>query len=337
MTRYLLRRVLLIFPMLLGVALVSFLLAHVIPADPVTANLGDLAVSNPEIVAAFRHRWGLDRSLLEQFLIYLWNLLHGDLGVSITTAQPVGVDILQHLPATIELAVSATLLSIGVGIPLGVASALRRGGAVDQLSRIISLIGVSAPLFWVGLVAILVFYARLGWAPTPGRLSASLSPPPVITRFLIPDAILAGRPDLALDALAHLILPAIILSLYGTGIIARMMRAGMLEALREDYIRTARSKGLMPTTVTWRHAFRNALIPVVTVIGLTFGGLLSGTVVMENVFAWPGLGAYAFRSAVSLDYPAIIGVGLVVAATYILVNLLVDVLYGVIDPRVRIR
>lgn len=337
MARFIARRLFLLIPMLIGVTLVSFLLAHVIPADPITANLGDLAISDPEIVAAYRHRWGLDRSLPEQFLVYLANLLRGDMGMSISTSQPVSVDILQHLPATIELAVAATAFGIAFGIPLGVASALRRGGTIDQITRVISLIGVSAPMFWLGLVAILVFYARLGWAPAPGRMSAALTAPQVITGFVLPDALMAGRLDAAADALGHLLLPALILSLYGTGLIARMMRSGMLESLREDYIRSARAKGLQERTVIWRHAFRNALIPVVTIIGLTFGGLLSGTVVMENVFAWPGLGAYAFRSAVSLDYPAIMGVGLVVAVTYIVVNLIVDVLYAVIDPRIRIR
>jgi peptide/nickel transport system permease protein len=337
MIRYIVRRLLLLVPMLLGVTTVSFVLAHVVPTDPVVANLGDQALANPEIVAAFRHRWGLDKSLPEQYVIYVWNLAHGDLGTSISTAQPVALDIEQHLPATIELAVAATLLSIAIGVPLGITSALKNGGPVDQLSRVVSLVGVSVPLFWLGLVSILVFYARLGWAPTPGRLSAATPPPRSVTGFVLPDALLAGRVDAVVDALGHLVLPALILSLYGTGLIARMMRSGMLEALREDYIRTAHAKGLPTHTVTWRHAFRNALIPVVTVIGLTFGGLLSGTVVMENVFAWPGLGAYAFRSAVSLDYPAIMGVGIVVALTYILVNLVVDVLYAVIDPRIRVR
>jgi peptide/nickel transport system permease protein len=337
MVLYIARRLFLLIPMLIGVALISFLLSHVIPADPITANLGDLAISDPDIVAAYRHRWGLDRSPPEQFLVYLANLVHGDMGTSISTGQPVTLDLVQHLPATIELALLATAFGIAFGIPLGVASALRRGRGVDQVVRVVSLIGVSAPLFWLGLVAILVFYARLGWAPAPGRLSAVLPMPPMVTGFIVPDALLAGRPDEALDALSHLLLPALVLSLYSTGLIARMMRASMLEALREDYVRTAQGKGLRPRDVTWRHAFPNALIPVITIIGLTFGGLLSGTVVMENVFAWPGLGAYAFRSAVSLDYPAIMGVGMLVAMTYILVNLVVDVLYAMVDPRIRLR
>lgn len=337
MARYILRRLLLLIPMLIGVALVSFLLSHVIPADPITANLGDLAISDPDIVAAYRHRWGLDRSLPEQFLLYVVNLLHGDMGTSISTGQPVTVDLAQHLPATIELALMATIFGIALGIPLGVVSALRRGRMIDHLVRVVSLVGVSTPLFWLGLVAILVFYARLGWAPAPGRLSAALPMPPAVTGFIVPDALIAGRLDEAVDAVGHLMLPALVLSLYSTGLIARMMRAGMLESLREDYIRTARGKGLPPRFVTWRHAFPNALIPVITIIGITFGGLLSGTVVMENVFAWPGLGAYAFRSAVSLDYPAIMGVGIVVALTYILVNLVVDVLYAIVDPRIRLR
>lgn len=337
MSRFVLRRLFLLIPMLLGVTVVTFLLAHVIPSDPVIANLGDLAISDPNIVEAFKHRWGLDRSLPEQYFVYLWNLLHGDLGISITTARPVWTDIVDHLPATVELAVTATVLSVFFGIPLGVVSALRRDRLVDQFTRLLSLIGVSIPLFWLGLVSILIFYARLGWAPTPGRVSPSVALPPLVTGFVVPDAVIGGHPEIAIDALEHLALPALILSLYGMGVIVRMMRAGMLETLREDYVRTARAKGLSARVVTWRHAFPNALIPVITVIGITFGGLLSGTVVMENVFAWPGLGAYAFRSAVSLDYPAIMGVGLVVAVTYILVNLLVDIAYAAVDPRIRMR
>lgn len=321
--------------MLVGMTLISFTLSQAVPADPITANLGEQAASNPEVVAAFRHRWGLDRPLPEQYGIYLWNVLHGDLGRSITTKQPVVQDLRRHLPATIELAVAAMAISIVVGIPLGVIAAARRDGFVDQIARVVSLIGVSMPIFWLGLVAIVVFYSWAGWAP-PGRLSARLEPPPFVTGFVLIDALVAGRSDVVKDSLKHLILPALVLSSYSLGVITRVMRAGMLEVLGEDYVRTARAKGVDERAVMIRHAARNSLIPTLTVIGLSFGGLLSGAVVTESVFSWPGLGLYAFRSATSLDFPAIMGVGIVVATVYVLVNLAVDLAYGLLDPRIRV-
>ena len=288
--RFVVRRLLLIPPMLVGITLLSFLLSHAVPADPVTANLGEQAAANPEIVAAFKHHWGLDRPLPEQYGIYLWRVIHGDFGVSISTRQAVAVDLRQHLPPTIEL----------------------------------------------GLVMILVFYAKLGWAPPPGRLSARIAAPPFMTGFVVLDGLLSGRLDAVADALKHLILPALVLSSYSLGIITRMMRGSMLEVLDEDYVRTARAKGLPRWDVLVRHAARNALIAVLTVVGLSFGGLLSGAVVTETVFAWPGLGSYAFQSSTSLDIPAIMGVGIIIASIYIVVNLLVDVAYAAIDPRIRI-
>ena len=334
--RYVLRRLLLLAPMFVGITLLSFVLSHAVPADPVTANLGEQAAADPRVVAAFRHRWGLDRPLPEQYGIYLWNLLHGDMGISISTHQPVILDLRQHLPATIELAAAAMAVSLLIGVPAGILSSVSRDTVVDQLTRIGSLVGVSTPVFWLGLVAILIFYAILGWAPPPGRLSMQVPPPPFVTGFVVIDGLLAGRTDAAGDAVRHLALPALVLSAYSVGVITRMMRGSMLEVLGEDYVRTARAKGLTGLRVVVRHAARNGLIPVVTVIGLSFGGLLSGAVVTETVFAWPGLGTYAFQSATSLDFPAIMGVGIVVATVYICVNLLVDVAYALIDPRIRV-
>jgi peptide/nickel transport system permease protein len=322
--------------MLVGMTLISFVLSQAVPADPVTANLGEQAAANPEVVAAFRARWGLDRPPHEQYAVYLWNVLHGDLGTSITTKQPVVADLRRHLPATIELAVAAMFIGVVVGIPLGVLAAAKRDRPVDQIARLISLVGTSMPIFWLGLVAIVIFYAQLGWAPPPGRLSARLEPPPFVTGFVLLDSLLAGRTDAALDGLKHLALPAIVLSTYSLGVITRVMRGGMLEVLGEDYVRTARAKGASERTVMIQHAARNSLIPTLTVIGLSFGGLLSGAVVTESVFSWPGLGLYAFKSATSLDFPAIMGVGIVVATVYVLVNLVVDVLYGLLDPRIRV-
>lgn len=330
------RRLLLLGPMLLGITILSFVLSHAVPADPVTANLGEQAAADPQVVAAFRHEWGLDRPLVEQYAVYVWQLLHGNLGVSISTRQPVWLDLQQRVPATVELAVVAMALSILVGIPLGILSAVRRDSLVDQLTRVGSLVGVSLPIFWLGLVALVVFYARLGWAPAPGRLSATLSAPPLVTGFLLIDALLAGRGDVALDSLHHLVLPAAVLSTYNLGVLARLMRGSTLDVLAEDYVRTARAKGLDERRVTLRHAARNALIPVVTVIGLGFGRLLSGAVIIETVFAWPGLGLYAFRSATSLDFPAIMGVGIVIATIYLIANLAVDLAYASIDPRIQV-
>jgi peptide/nickel transport system permease protein len=333
---YILRRVLLLAPMFVGITLLSFVLSHAVPADPVTANLGEQAAGDPQVVAVFRHRWGLDRPLPEQYGIYLWNLLHGDMGVSISTRQPVLTDLRQSLPATVELATVAMMIGVAISIPLGILSAVKRDTVFDQVARVGALVGVSIPVFWLALVGILVFYARLGWAPSPGRLSMQIAPPPFATGFVIIDALLAGRADAAVDALRHLALPAFVLSSYSVGVITRMMRGSMLEVLGEDYVRTARAKGLPGWIVVLRHAARNGLIPVVTIVGLSFGGLLSGAVITETVFAWPGLGSYAFRSATSLDFPAIMGVGIVVATVYILVNLLVDVAYALIDPRIRV-
>jgi len=334
--RYIIRRVLMLVPMLVGITLLSFLLSHAVPADPVAANLGDQAAADPTIVAAFRHHWGLDQPLYRQYLIYLWNLVHGNMGISISTRQPVLLDLRQHLPATIEIAVAAMLLSLVTGIPLGMLAAVNRERPIDQAARVVSLVGVSTPVFWLGLVAIVVFYAHLGWAPAPGRLSPTITAPPFVTGFVLVDAILSHHWDAAADWLGHLVLPAVVLSSYSLGIVTRMMRGSMLEVLGEDYVRTARAKGVTRWAVIVRHAARNALIPVITIVGLSFGGLLSGAVVTETVFSWPGLGLYAFSSATSLDFPAIMGSGIVVAGVYVLVNLVVDVAYAFFDPRIRV-
>jgi len=332
---YIARRVCVLPLMVIGITLLTFVLSHAVPADPISANLGDQAAANPAVVAAFRHQWGLDRPLPQQYLVYLWNLVRGDMGISISTHQPVLTDLREHLPATIELALTAMLLSLLIGIPLGILAAVRRDSLVDQIGRGVSLIGVSMPVFWLGLVALLIFYARLGWAPSAGQLNPRLPLPPFVTGFVVVDALLARENGVALDALAHLALPAIVLASASIGVITRMMRGSMLDVLGEDYVRTARAKGLPARRVTLRHAARNALLPVITVVGLSFGSLLSGAVITETVFAWPGLGSYAFQSATSLDFPAIMGVGIVVASVYVLVNLVTDITYAAVDPRIR--
>jgi peptide/nickel transport system permease protein len=333
---YILRRTLLLLPMLVGITMLSFLLSHAVPADPVTANLGEQAAADPAVVAAFRHRWGLDRPLYQQYLVYLWNLAHGDMGTSISTKQPVLLDLRQHLPATIELALPALLVSIVLGVPFGILAAVQRGRLLDEGARVLAMIGVSMPVFWLGLIALLFFYARLGIAPAPGRLSATIPPPPFVTGFLLLDALRVQRWDVIADWAGHLVLPALVLSTYGLSRITRVMRGSMLETLAEDYVRTAQAKGLRRWVVVLHHAARNGLIPVLTIIGLSFGDLLSGAVVTETVFAWPGLGLYAFSSATSLDFPAIMGVGIVVATVYLVVNLFVDIAYALFDPRIRV-
>ena len=250
---YIARRVCVLPLMVIGITLLTFVLSHAVPADPISANLGDQAAANPAVVAAFRHQWGLDRPLPQQYLVYLWNLVRGDMGISISTHQPVLTDLREHLPATIELALTAMLLSLLIGIPLGILAAVRRDSLVDQIGRGVSLIGVSMPVFWLGLVALLIFYARLGWAPSAGQLSPRLPLPPFVTGFVVVDALLAGQNGVALDALAHLALPAIVLSSASIGVITRMMRGSMLDVLGEDYVRTARAKGLPARRVTLRH------------------------------------------------------------------------------------
>jgi peptide/nickel transport system permease protein len=333
---YILKRVLLMPLMLIGITLLSFLLSHAIPADPIVSNLGELAASDPVVVAAFRKQWGLDRSYSEQYVVYVRNLLRGDLGTSISTRQPVGDELRRRVPATIELALPAMAIGIVIGIPMGIVAAVHRSRVVDQMARVLAILGTSMPLFWLGLIAVFVFYFHLGIVPAPGRLSPSLPAPPFWTGILPFDAVLAGRFDAIADWARHLILPACVLSVHSLARITRLMRGGMLEALGEDYVRTARAKGLPHRRVVAHHAARNSLIPVITVVGLSFGDLLAGAVITETVFSWPGMGSYAFSSATSLDFPAILGVGVVVAIIYIAVNLLVDVTYALVDPRIRV-
>lgn len=335
--QYTLRRLALTFPLLIGVTLIAFIISHAVPADPVTANLGQKAMSDPEIVAAFRAEWGLDRPVHEQYLIYLRNLLRGDLGRSIKSRRAVMEDLRAYLPATIELATASILVGIVVGVAFGIVSAVRRNSVLDHVVRVLSLFGVSVPVYWLALVVLFIFYARLGWFPGPGRLDVGLPAPPRVTGLLTVDAVLARDWAALRSAVGHLLLPAFVLGSYTTGLITRVTRSAMLEVLSQDYIRTARAKGLHDRVVLMRHALRNALIPVITVIGFSYGNLLAGTVLTEHIFAWPGIGQYAYRASTSLDFPAIMGVSLLIALIFIITNLLVDLLYFVLDPRLRSR
>jgi peptide/nickel transport system permease protein len=333
MIKYLIRRLFSIIPVLLGITLMTFVIGHVIPSDPTAAMLSDKAT--PEVIEAFQRRWGLDRPSHEQYLVYLRNLLSGDLGVSIGSGRPVATEIGERLPATVELALAAMFISVVGGILLGVLAAVKRGSWLDDLIRIISLAGVSAPVFWTGVLLIFAFYYSLNWLPAGARLSLVTEPPPQITGFYTVDSLLAGDLSLFRESLKHLVLPAFSLGSYYLAYFLRLTRSGIIEEMQKDYVRTAEAKGLRGWQILFRHALRNATLPLLSYSGVAFGGLLAGAVVTETIFAWPGLGRYAFRNATYLDFPAIMSVTLVIALMYSLVNLVVDILQAALDPRVR--
>ena len=335
MAVYALRRLLLAIPTLIGITLLTFLVSHALPKDIVLVNLGDRATQDPELVAAFRQKWGLDQPLPLQYLRYVSRLARGDLGTSIATNRSVGRELALSVPATLELAAVAIIIAVPPGILFGVVSAARRGGGSDLIIRGVSSIGLAMPTFWLALLMLIVFYLQLGWAPGPGRLDAGITPPPAVTGMHTIDALLAGDMVALRNAAAHLVLPAMVLAIVSFAFIVRITRESMLEVLNQDYVRTARAKGLAQRIVIGRHALRNALIPVITVTGTLYAQLMAGTVLTETIFSWPGIGRYAFSSASSLDFPAIMGTALVIGATYIVLNLIVDLLYGLVNPRIR--
>ncbi|HLZ27664.1 MAG TPA: ABC transporter permease [Chloroflexota bacterium] len=335
MGSYLLRRLLLMAVAAIGVTLISFVISHAVPSDPVVANLGQQASQRPEIVAAYRARWGLDQPLYVQYFTFLGNLTHGELGTSLNTRRPISQDVKQFLPATLELSTVAIVFALVLGLPLGILSAIYRDGPIDHFARFVSLVGVSIPIFWLATVSLVIFYAALQIAVGPGRLGPQIDPPPAVTGLYTVDSLLAGNFATFRSAAEHLILPGLVLGSSVMGLITRVTRSSLLEVLGHDYVRTARAKGLVEHTVIVRHALRNALIPTVTVLGLAYGSLLSGAVMTETIFAWPGLGRYAYQSAVSNDFPSIMGVTFVIALMYIFVNLVVDLLYAVLDPQIR--
>jgi peptide/nickel transport system permease protein len=333
--RYVLRRILFVIPLLLGITLVAFVIANAVPADPINSNLSINQLNNPEIVAAFRAKWGLDKPPVEQYLTYLSNLVQGDLGTSIKTRKPIAADIAQFLPATIELATVGTLFGVTMGVVIGIASAVWRNHPIDFVARTLSVIGVSVPVFVLALLSLAILYAQFGIGAGPGRLNVRLSAPPTVTGFFTVDSLIAGNVNTFRDALSHLILPSLVLGLYISGLISRVTRSSMLEVLSADYMRTARAKGIREQVVVLRHGLSNALLPIVTVVGLSYGNLLSGAVLTESIFAWPGIGRYMFRAYTSQDFPAIMGVSILIAFIYVVVNLIVDILYYFIDPRIR--
>jgi peptide/nickel transport system permease protein len=330
------RRLVLAVPGLLGVVVVTFLLNRALPGDPAAYFAGPAAT--PQAIAEIRQRLGLDRSLAEQFVYYVGDLARGDLGTSLTTGQPVARDLAVRLPASLELTACGLLVAVAVALPLGILSATRPGGWVDHLARVTTTAGVSLPIFFTGLLLVYVFYYLLGWAPAPlGRLDAFASPPPSLTGFWLVDALLGGDPALAWDVARQLVLPAATLGLFAMAPIARMTRAAMLGVLASDFVRTARAAGLAPRTVLFTYALRNALLPVVTLLGMIFSFLLGANVLVEKVFAWPGIGSYALEALIASDYAPVQGFVLTMASLYVLLNLLIDLLYGFIDPRVRLE
>ena len=334
MAMYFLRRLALTVPTFFALMFLTFLAIRLVPGDPVEVRVGEHGIS-PERLAFFRHELGLDQPVWKQFLDYVFKILHGDFGVSLATQQKVLTEFLTLFPATIELSFFAMLFAMGIGVPAGAIAAVKRGGFFDQLLMTISLFGYSMPIFWWGLLLIMFVAVQLGWTPVSGRIDLINFYFDQPTGFMTIDALLSDQPGAFVDALRHLILPAIVLGTVPLGTIARMTRSSMLEVLSEDYVRTARAKGLSPFRVIGVHALRNALLPVVTVIGLSVSGLMAGAVLTETIFSWPGVGHWLIDSISRRDYPALQGGVLLVSSAVILVNLIVDLLYGAINPRIR--
>lgn len=331
MGAYAVKRFLTILPVLVGISLLVFSFIHLIPGDPAVAMLGERAT--PERVAAVRAQLGLDEPLYRQYLIYLRKVLQGDLGVSVLRGDPVLADLMHRFPATVELALSAILLALVVGIPVGIVSAVWRNSLFDGLSRLVALTGVSMPIFWLGVMLAWFFGVELGWLPTGFRLDTDVAVPSVTTSYLL-DSLIARDPRAFLSSLRHLVLPAVALGTIPLAIIARMTRASLLEVLSQEYIRTAEAKGAPQRTVVLHHAMRNALLPILTVIGLQVGHLLAGAILTETIFSWPGIGLWVYEAIQARDYPIVQGATLFVATVFVLVNLCTDLLYAAVDPRI---
>jgi peptide/nickel transport system permease protein len=320
----------------LGLLAVTFFIGRVIPIDPVLAIVGDRAPEH--VVARVREELGLNKPLWQQFGIYTTKVLHGDFGTSVLTSNPVMQDIRRTFPATLELATLGILIGAGIGVPLGVWAAVRRGKLADQVVRVMGLVGYSVPIFWLGLMGLVLFYARLGWVGGPGRLDVAFEySVPTVSGLLLLDAALAGEWEAFGNAFSHLVLPASLLGYFSLAYISRMTRSFMLNELAQEYVVAARAKGLSEARIIWRHALRNAMVPLVTVITLSYAGLLEGSVLTETVFAWPGLGLYITNSLQNADMNAVLGGTIVVGSIFIGLNLLSDVLYKTLDPRTRVR
>ncbi|GAC1326955.1 MAG: ABC transporter permease subunit [Chloroflexota bacterium] len=334
MLRYTVRRLIALIPVMVGVSVIVFLFLHLIPGDPASAMLGDHAT--PDAIAKLREAYGLDQPLPQQYALYIRHLVQGDLGRSIRTSQPVLAEMGQRLPATIELTIVAMFFAVVIGLPAGILSAWRRGSAIDYASVVFALAGVSMPIFWLGLMLAWLFGVQLKLLPFSARLDTGAHYAP-ITNLIILDALLQRDWGILGQALRHLLLPALALSTVPMAIVARMTRGAMIEVLHQDFVRTARAKGLRDIVVVGGHALRNALLPVVTIVGLQVGTLLSGAILTETIFSWPGIGRWVYESIGLRDYPVVQSMTLVIAVIFVLTNLLVDLSYAWLDPRVRYR
>ena len=334
--RFVVRRFAALVLLTIGITAVTFVLTQLVPSNAVATNLGEQAAGDPAAVAAFKEHYGLDKPLPQRYLLYVGHLLQGDLGQSSLTHNSVRSDLAQFIPATAELALYSVLFAAIVGISFGVLAAFRRNRPTDHVLRVTSLAGISMPTFWIALVALYVGFYKLGWFPGAGRLDPGVTPPPSITGLYTIDALLAGDFSLFVQALHHIVLPALVLAAFSVSLLTRFTRSAVLEVIGNDYVRAARAKGMPERIVVIRYVLRAALPAVITVLGLVFANVLTGAVLVEKIFSWPGIGQYAYQAAVNLDVPAIAGVSIFVAFVYITVNFIVDVLYGVIDPRIRI-
>jgi peptide/nickel transport system permease protein len=332
LVRLIVRRLIFLVFVLFGLSVITFGLSHIIPGDPARLMAGPRA--SKSAVDKIREQHGLNDPLPQQYVSYVGNLLQGDLGTSFTTRRPVSEDLKRYLPATLELGLVAFLLSTIVGIPLGVISSVNRDKLPDHVARFVSISGLALPVFWLAIMAQFVFFGRLGWLPDGARLPIGMEPPPSVTNLYTIDALLSADWELFRLSLTHLLLPAVVLAYGSLAVITRMVRGGMLEVLNQDYIRTARAKGIAPNGVIFGHALKNALLPTVTSLGLQIGLLLSGAFLVEIVFSWPGIGRYAVEAIQRLDYNATMAVTLVIALIFVLMNLLVDILYLFLDPRI---
>ncbi|SHI31014.1 peptide/nickel transport system permease protein [Desulfosporosinus lacus DSM 15449] len=318
---------------LLGVSLVTFLVSHVVPGDPARMLLGQRA--DAQTLENLRHVMGLDKPVWLQYFDYLGGLLQGDLGISIRSQRPVLSELLTYFPATIELTLFAMGFAVISGVGLGLLSAAYRDTPIDHGTRVLAILGVSTPLFWLGLMVLLLFYKHLGWLPGSGRLDSFINPPTQITGLYVLDSILTGDWVALKSSILHLVLPTICLGYIQLATIARLVRASMIEVLEQDYIKTALANGIPRYRIIYRHALRNALIPTVTLIGLTFGELLGGAILTETIFTWPGMGKYVVDSISFLDFPAIMGFTILVATIYVIINMVVDLLYPILDPQIK--
>lgn len=331
-----LKRLTTVIPTLIGVVIVTFLLTRVLPGDPAVYFAGPAAT--PQSIAEIRKSLGLDRPLPDQFLRYVGDLAHGNFGNSLSTGRPVAAEISSRLPASAELTLFGLFLAIAIAVPLGIIAAVRQGSLIDHFCRIIATAGVSLPVFFTGLLLVYVFYFRLGWSPAPlGRLDAFATAPTDITGFYLIDSLVTGNFETFRAALSQLILPAVTLAIFSLAPITRMTRASMLAVLASDFIRTARASGLSGRTVILTYAFRNAMLPVVTTLGMVFSFLLGANVLVEKVFAWPGIGSYAVEALLQSDFAPVQGFVLIMAVMYVALNIFIDLLYGVIDPRMRLE